>query len=141
MIEKGPDHQVDRHGQQQPGQPEDLPPQDDREQRHHRKGARGIDLGDRWNPIADQWAPLANAGNYAFNDAHAMMAFVGSGRTDAQQAVIDALRGADGSRPSVDTAHPDLRAIVAHATERYGLSPEDFASLTWLVTPDSKRAN
>jgi hypothetical protein len=30
-------------------------------------------------------------------------------------------------------SHPDLRAMVAHATASFGLSPEDFASLTWFV--------
>ena len=40
----------------------------------------GTDVGDRWEAIADRWMPLAGAGNYTFNDAHAMMAFVGSGR-------------------------------------------------------------
>jgi tetratricopeptide (TPR) repeat protein len=40
---------------------------------------RGIDVGDRWKALAARWAPLAEAGNYAFNDLHAMMAFVGAG--------------------------------------------------------------
>lgn len=55
---------------------------------------RGVDVGDRWDALADIWAPAAGAGNYAFNEFHAMMAFVGSGRADAQQAVIDSLRKA-----------------------------------------------
>lgn len=59
-----------------------------------RLGLRGVDVGDRWHAIADSWAPAAGAGNYAFNEFHAMMAFVGSGRAQAQQAVIDALRKA-----------------------------------------------
>ncbi len=41
---------------------------------------RGIDVGDRWDAVAANWAPVAAAGNYAFNDAHAVMAFVGAGR-------------------------------------------------------------
>src|SRR5690606_31925764 len=44
-----------------------------------RLALRGIDVGTRWQPLADRWAPLASAGNYAFNDLHAMMAFVGAG--------------------------------------------------------------
>ena len=59
-----------------------------------RLSLRGVDLGRRWDAIADRWAPVAAAGNYAFNEFHAMMAFVGSGRTQAQQAVIDSLRTA-----------------------------------------------
>ena len=30
------------------------------------------------------------------------------------------------------SAVPELRAVIAHSTEDYGLSPEQFASLTWL---------
>lgn len=29
--------------------------------------------------------------------------------------------------------HPELRAMIAHSTERFGLSPEEFGSLTWLA--------
>ena len=29
---------------------------------------------------------------------------------------------------------PELRAIIAHSTEDYGLAPEQFASLSWLGT-------
>src|SRR5262245_31118174 len=36
---------------------------------------RGVDVGERWQALADAWAPVAGAGNYAFNDVHAMMAF------------------------------------------------------------------
>jgi len=31
------------------------------------------------------------------------------------------------------TAHPELRATIAHATEEFGLTPEEFGSLTWLA--------
>ena len=63
---------------------------------------RGVDVGDRWDALADNWAPVAGAGNYAFNEFHAMMAFVGSGRNDAQQAVIESLRKA--AAGATDTA-------------------------------------
>jgi len=43
----------------------------------------GVDVGERWQAVADGWAPLAGAGNYAFNDAHAMMAFARAGRADS----------------------------------------------------------
>ena len=35
--------------------------------------------------VADNWQAFASAGNYAFNDAHAVMAFVGAGRPDADR--------------------------------------------------------
>jgi len=34
---------------------------------------RGIDVGERWQTVADFFAPSAGAGNYAFNDLHAMI--------------------------------------------------------------------
>ncbi len=40
---------------------------------------QGVDVGDRWAALAENWVPKAKDGNYAFNDAHAMMAFVGAG--------------------------------------------------------------
>jgi len=43
---------------------------------------RGIDVGTRWQALAERWTAVANAGNYAFNDLHAMMAFVGAGRSE-----------------------------------------------------------
>jgi tetratricopeptide (TPR) repeat protein len=51
---------------------------------------RGVAVGDRWEGVADNWLPFASAGNYAFNDAHAVMAFVGAGRADRVSEVIDA---------------------------------------------------
>jgi tetratricopeptide (TPR) repeat protein len=51
---------------------------------------RGVDVGNRWQAVADHWAPVASGGNYAFNDMHAMMAFVGAGRVKAQQDVLQA---------------------------------------------------
>jgi hypothetical protein len=51
---------------------------------------KGVPLGERWEAVADAWEPMAAAGNYAFNDAHAMMAFVGASRPQAVQAILDA---------------------------------------------------
>jgi hypothetical protein len=55
---------------------------------------RGVDVGARWPALADRWAPIAGAGNYAFNDLHAMMSFVGAGREREQREVLDAQRAA-----------------------------------------------
>ncbi|MCD6681251.1 MAG: tetratricopeptide repeat protein [Burkholderiaceae bacterium] len=55
---------------------------------------RGVDVADRWDAVADRWLPLAGAGNFAFNDVHAMMSFVGAGRDDARARVFEAQRAA-----------------------------------------------
>ncbi len=63
---------------------------------------RGVALGARWQAIADGWAPIAGAGHYAFNDWHALMAFVGADRPKAQRAVLESLEAA--ATGSGDTA-------------------------------------
>ena len=52
---------------------------------------RGVDLGDRWQALAERWLPQAGSGYYAFNDLHAMMAFVGSGHAAGAAAVEQAM--------------------------------------------------
>lgn len=51
---------------------------------------RGIDVGDRWTAVADGWEPHAAAGNYAFNDVHAAMAFLRAGRNESLASLLDA---------------------------------------------------
>lgn len=55
---------------------------------------RGVDVGDRWQPLADRWHAVLVPGRYAFNDMHAMMAYAGAGREADQQALIEAQRAA-----------------------------------------------
>lgn len=79
---------------------------------------RGVDVGDRWQPLADRWTPLARAGNYAFNDFHAMLAFVGADRGAAQQAVLEAQQqvmqsDVDNAVFTRDVGHPAARAVQA----------------------------
>ena len=47
-----------------------------------RLSLQGVDVGDRWQPMVKVWEPLIDDAWYAFNDTHAMMSFVGSGRDD-----------------------------------------------------------
>jgi tetratricopeptide (TPR) repeat protein len=43
----------------------------------------GVEVGDRWTPLADSWTTVVGESTYAFNDAHAAMAFAAAGRRDA----------------------------------------------------------
>jgi tetratricopeptide (TPR) repeat protein len=86
---------------------------------------RGIDVGNRWEALADNWAPVATAGNYAFNDMHAMMAFVGSGRSKAADAVLEAQaaaleRGGDNAAFISEVGRPATQAIKAFGNGNYG---------------------
>lgn len=85
---------------------------------------RGVYVGNRWNAVADKWQPIAAAGTYAFNDAHAMMAFVGAGRTAAAQSVIEAQREAmqrddDNARFTSEVGHAVTMAIKAFGDGNY----------------------
>jgi len=50
----------------------------------------GVDVGRRWADLADKWEPSATDTLYAFNDVHAMMAFVGDRRVEAQDRLLTA---------------------------------------------------
>jgi hypothetical protein len=89
-----------------------------------RLSLRGVDVGDRWRAVADGWAPIANAGAYAFNDAHAVMAFVGAGRRDAAQGVIAGQREAmarmdDNAAFTREVGHSVASAILAFGDGDY----------------------
>jgi hypothetical protein len=94
---------------------------------------RGIDVGDRWARLADKWEPIAGAGNYAFNDMHAMMAFVGAGRHGAARTVLEAQRaamdaGGDNASFTREVGHAATRAILA-------FGEADYAQATELLRP------
>jgi tetratricopeptide (TPR) repeat protein len=89
-----------------------------------RLALRGVDVGERFDRVAQNWAPIAGAGNYAFNDMHAMMCFVGAGRLSEQQEVIDAQRSAmerdgDNADYTREVGHPATLAIQAFGRGRY----------------------
>jgi tetratricopeptide (TPR) repeat protein len=99
-----------------------------------RLALRGVDVGDRFDAVAQNWAPIADAGNYAFNDVHAMMCFVGAGRSSEQQAVLDAQctameRGGDNAEFTREVGHPAARAIQAFGQGRYAECVELLRSI------------
>jgi hypothetical protein len=52
----------------------------------------GVDVGARWQSLAKSWERTADDGFYAFNDLHAMMAFLGAGRTDDVARTLASMR-------------------------------------------------
>lgn len=85
---------------------------------------RGVDVGKRWQTVADAFVPGAGAGNYAFNDMHAMMAFVGAGRRELAEQVLAAqcvamTRDNDNARFTRDVGHALARAMLAFGDECY----------------------
>ena len=84
----------------------------------------GVDVGDRWATLAANWVPKAGAGNYAFNDAHAMMAFVGAGLDAPGRTLLEAqreaMRGSDDNAAFTrDVGHPLTLAIKAFGEGNY----------------------
>ena len=85
---------------------------------------RGVDVGERWQTLADRWAPLADAGWYAFNDLHAMIAFVGAGRQAEQRRLLDAQsrvvsEGSDNAMFTREVGRPAAQAMAAFGDGDY----------------------
>ncbi|MFO1033411.1 MAG: tetratricopeptide repeat protein [Hyphomicrobiales bacterium] len=55
-----------------------------------RLNLRGIDAGNRWAELAKRYEAKWVPGYYAFNDLHAVMAFLGAGRKDLIEATLAA---------------------------------------------------
>jgi hypothetical protein len=94
---------------------------------------RDIDVGDRWNGLADSWAPVADA-YYAFNDAHAMMAFVGAGRDAEAERLLKVMEnraGGSGTNAMMtrDVGLPLARGIRAFGEGRYAEAVERLMPL------------
>jgi len=94
---------------------------------------RGIDVGNRWDAVADNWMPHITAGNYAFNDFHAAMALVGSGRTRQLQRLLEAQQAAlEGSGDNVHF----LSEVGRNATLAIKAFGEgDYAQVVELLRP------
>ncbi|MER9179476.1 tetratricopeptide repeat protein [Mesorhizobium sp. M0767] len=93
----------------------------------------GVDVGERWTALAANWLPKASAGHYAFNDAHAMMAFVGAGLEAPARGLLEAQREAmrgkdDNAAFTRDVGHPLTLAIKA-------FGEGDYAGTIRLIRP------
>jgi len=86
-----------------------------------------VDVGSRWDRLADLWVsktPLEN-GYYAFNDMHAVIAFVGSGRFEEAREVLTAVKSAALKNVGVtammaqDVGIATCSAMIAFAQQAY----------------------
>jgi len=85
---------------------------------------RDVDVGDRWKELAQSWAPTAADGYYAFNDAHAAMAFIGADRQQELDVLLRTLeQRATGNDTNAmmtrDVGLPLVRALQAFGAGRY----------------------
>lgn len=86
---------------------------------------RGVDVGGRAASVADAWSDPRYHTYYAFNDVHAIMAFVVDGRLAQARALIAQLelRAAEDDSNAAMTREvglPLARALLAFGEERYG---------------------
>ena len=89
---------------------------------------RGVDVGQRWRCIADSWEAKAGDAHYAFNDAHAMMAFIGDGREvviafHSQESTFKNSFGSFVIGP--DGSFGDVRLLLANDTD--GVPGQSFS--------------
>ena len=70
----------------------------------------GTETGDRWQRLANSWAPAAEQAFCAFNDVHAMMAFVAAGRDTEAARLLAAL---DRALEQGDLKHNTNLAVTA----------------------------
>ncbi len=88
-----------------------------------------VDTGDRFAQLADCWARTIDDRWYAFNDCHAIMAFVGAGRIDdAQRSLASLTRAAqqddDNAAVVRSVGLPIATALVDFAEGRYADAAE-----------------
>ena len=85
---------------------------------------RGVNVGNRWDALARNWEAVGGAGTYAFNDMHAMMAYVGAGAHQAADAVLEAQKAAldsagDNAQFTSEVGGAATRAIRAFGDGNY----------------------
>jgi tetratricopeptide (TPR) repeat protein len=101
---------------------------------------RGVDVGSRFEALAERWAPIADAGTYAFNDLHAMIAFAAAGRDTEQRRVLAAQRAALEAQRAALERGGDNRAFTAEvgqaATQAVqAFAAGDYAAVVRLLRP------
>ncbi|MEU2787936.1 tetratricopeptide repeat protein [Streptomyces sp. NPDC007100] len=99
----------------------------------------GREAGARWTRLADAWAARQDPPYYAFNDVHAVMAYVGAGRTaDAERLVADreawlgrAGTGLSNHAMTAAIGLPVCRALIAYGQGRYGQAVDLLAPIRY----------
>jgi tetratricopeptide (TPR) repeat protein len=92
---------------------------------------RGVDVGDRWAELAQSWSRLGDVGYYAFNDVHALMAFLSTGRQGEVARILEGLdaasRGKDtNAAMSRDVGLPVARALNAFEDRDFEIAIDDL---------------
>jgi hypothetical protein len=94
----------------------------------------GVETGDRFAKLAACWERAGEDAFYAFNDLHAVMAFLGAGRIADAERTLKAMRhsaadGGDNGYMTRKVGLPLAEAFVAFEAGRYGECVEKIASV------------
>lgn len=95
----------------------------------------GVDAADRWKGIAADWRAGSNEpGYYAFNDLHAMLAYLGQGDYKSARQLLAAARAdrTDTAFRSEVTQHigvPLLQAMLDYGEDRFAQATEGLLAL------------
>jgi hypothetical protein len=99
----------------------------------------GIDVGDRWTGLAAVYEKTAQDGFYAFNDMHAMMAYVATGARASAKRLLAAVEHAAGERSTNARMEREVGVPVLRAIEAFGRGK--YAETVGLLMPVRYRAH
>ncbi|MBE2263906.1 MAG: tetratricopeptide repeat protein [Burkholderiaceae bacterium] len=92
----------------------------------------GHDAGDRWDSVSEKWQTRVDDAYYAFNDVHAMMAFVGTGNGAAQQRQIASAKRAAAGTGAVAMMSREIGVPGCEGFAAFGRG--DYAqAIDWLL--------
>ena len=94
----------------------------------------GVDVGDRFDKLAGGWERAREDAIYAFNDLHAIMAFLGAGRAIDAERTLKSMRKAaadtgDNAYMTRKVGLPLAEAFVAFEAGRYGECVDKIAAV------------
>ena len=99
----------------------------------------GHDVGDRWIGLAEKWQTRVDDAYYAFNDVNAMLAFVGAGRSEAQQRQVDTVRRAGSGAGTNAMMSREIGVPACEGLVAFGRG--DYAKAIELLSPLRAKAN
>jgi tetratricopeptide (TPR) repeat protein len=100
---------------------------------------RRLDTGQRWEELADCFQQGDENGFYAFNDMHAMTAFVAAGRTAAAAGLLKAVEASAAESGTNGPMAREAGLPIVRAIEAFGR--EKYAEVVNLLMPVRYRAN
>jgi tetratricopeptide (TPR) repeat protein len=92
---------------------------------------RGVDVAERWVDLARSWEELGDDGYYAFNDVHALMAFLATGNQRQAKRILDGLAAASrrtdtNGMMSRDVGLPMARALGAFEGQDFEVAVDEL---------------